>query len=227
MNFGIMRKRWLCLAPLFLVTRNCAILLAEAEAVAQSYQHRSEGALRSRNLDPGEENLFQRSEVKNGEDGFSTEIVQNREHTRTVEDLVEAALGHTDWKEGEGIVDPKDSQTAVQDTAAEDELAIVRTPRQAASDCQLNAQGFFGVPEGEVFVVDFLYQTTVVAGTTKTEMNSDVAPALDVAIPQALLPQLFDDCGRRRRRHLQEGTPRAINAVSSLQADTFVLAGRK
>lgn len=109
-----------------------------------------------------------------------------------------------------------------------DELLDDVFGRQATNaGCQLNANGLYGDAEavGDVYTVQYLYQTSVVAGTSITQLNSIVIPALDKAIATSILPRFFDcSGGSNRRRHLQEGT---MNAISSMPVDTFILSGCK
>lgn len=107
------------------------------------------------------------------------------------------------------------------------------------ASCQLNNNGFFGQPIGISYEIQYLYQTTVINGTSSTTIVNDIAPALDRQITTATIPYLFSQCSNttRRRllqqiitiiqsRNLQSTEPR-INAISSLPQDQFILSGCK
>jgi hypothetical protein len=75
---------------------------------------------------------------------------------------------------------------------------------QQQSACTLNANGFYGTPQGISYQVTYAYQVVVRNGTTETMVSDNVAPVLDAAIAQDLLPYFFVECApssaRRRRR---------------------------
>lgn len=103
--------------------------------------------------------------------------------------------------------------------------------RLTSERCQLDANGLYGnavaATDGtsQVYTVQYLYQTSVVSGTTTAQLNSIVIPALDRAVPTAILPTFFSNCkGINRRRRLQTGT---VEAISAMPVDTFILSGRK
>jgi hypothetical protein len=109
----------------------------------------------------------------------------------------------------------------------EDLLNDVSVRQAEVEGCQLNANGLYGdaATAGDVYTVQYLYQTSVVAGTSTSQLNDIVIPALDRAITTAVLPTFFDCSGsNRRRRRLQEGT---VVAISAIPVDTFVLSGCK
>lgn len=94
--------------------------------------------------------------------------------------------------------------------------------RQSQAVCNLNANGFYGEPVGQPYTVTFAYQAIVRDGTTETLISNQVAPALDVAIAQALLPEFFDCATRRGRRRLQAPT---ITGLSRLLTDIPLFNG--
>lgn len=100
---------------------------------------------------------------------------------------------------------------------------FLRESRQAAADCTLDQNGFFGTVESgsDIHEVQYLYQVSVVPGTTTTQLNNEIIQPLDEAITTALLPQFFV-CDRRRT--LQEST---ITAISSMPVDTYIFSGCK
>ena len=121
------------------------------------------------------------------------------------------------------------------------------SPTTTASNCTLNANGFFGQPTGQVYEIQYIYQTTVVSGTSPTEVLNNIAPALDIAIPNSTIPYLFPQCNNNsnginnqttanntttrsrlllRNRRLQSTTP-TIDAISSLPEDQFIMSGCK
>jgi hypothetical protein len=98
--------------------------------------------------------------------------------------------------------------------------------RQAVNTCQLNDNGLYGTADAlsGVYTVQYLYQTSVRAGTTMIELENSVIQNVDKAITTAILPSFFDcDSGVRRRR-LQGGT---VGAISSQPIDTFISSGCK
>ena len=111
------------------------------------------------------------------------------------------------------------------------ENSLPAVARQSSGTCQLNENGFYGSPIGTVYQVSYPYQVVVRNGTTETMVKDIVAPALDVAIAQALLPYFFPQCTSRRQlevrssiRVLQSTAP-TINGVSRLESDFPVSGG--
>ncbi len=121
---------------------------------------------------------------------------------------------------------PSRAPTAVQGLI-DDTLGRQRTP----GDCFLNENGLFGDAEAaamngaKLYVIDYIYQLSVVEGTTTSELSNIVTPAVDTAVASGILPFFFD-CGpdERRRRLQQSGT---IDSLSSRPVDTVVMGGRK
>jgi hypothetical protein len=105
------------------------------------------------------------------------------------------------------------------------------------NSCELNDKGFFGDPIGEFYEIQYLYQTTVPAGTPTVQITTVIAPALDLAITSTTIPFLFPQCtpstSRRQqrrmllRRNLQSDDFSTINAISSLPEDQFIMSACK
>jgi hypothetical protein len=124
--------------------------------------------------------------------------------------------------------------------------------QQQQTACALNANGFYGSPQGVSYQISYAYQVVVRNGTTETMVSDDVAPVLDTAIAQDVLPYFFPECvpsstrrGRRNRRKQRQrrraeqaahtrlidkdtrrlqGSP-AVLGVSRLQSDFPVSGG--
>lgn len=109
------------------------------------------------------------------------------------------------------------------------ELKLEEKSSDRPGNCQLTDEGLYGdIGEAEqggarAYTIDYLYQTSVIVGTSSAEMRRVVIPLIDRSIAESLLP-LFFKCDGSRRRRLQHGT---IAALSSLPLDTFLLRGRK
>jgi len=105
------------------------------------------------------------------------------------------------------------------------EIDVLRPKiRQSAGFCQLNTNGFYGEPIGLVYEVSFAYQVTLREGTSQAMVESQIAPALDVAVAESSLPYLFD-CSTRRGRHLQETFDPIVNGLSRLPVDFPIVNG--
>jgi hypothetical protein len=98
--------------------------------------------------------------------------------------------------------------------------------RQAVNTCQLNENGLYGTADAlsDVYTIQYLYQTSVRAGTTMIELENSVIQNVDNAITTAILPSFFDCDNGVRRRRLQGGT---VGAISSKPIDTFISFGCK
>jgi hypothetical protein len=98
--------------------------------------------------------------------------------------------------------------------------------RQSVNTCQLNENGLYGTADAlsDVYTVQYLYQTSVRAGTTMIELENSVIQNVDKAITTAILPSFFDCDNGVRRRRLQGGT---VGAISSKPIDTFISSGCK
>jgi hypothetical protein len=105
-----------------------------------------------------------------------------------------------------------------------EETVVHQFSRQAAGVCTLDQNGFFGTVDtsSDIYEVQYLYQVSVVAGTTTTQLNDEIIQPLDDAITTAVLPQFFVCSGRRRS--LQTST---VTAISSMPVDTYILSGCK
>jgi hypothetical protein len=96
------------------------------------------------------------------------------------------------------------------------------------SSCVLNANGYYGTIDttSDIYDIQYLYQVSVVSGTTESQLSTDIIRPLDFAITTAILPKFFD-CSRRRRvqeRLLQNnGT---IFAITSTPIDTYIASDR-
>ena len=97
-------------------------------------------------------------------------------------------------------------------------------------DCYLNENGLFGDAEAaamngaKLYMIDYIYQLSVVEGTTTSELSNIVIPAVDTAVATGILPFFFDCGPDERLRHLQQsGT---IDSLSSRPVDTLVMGGR-
>jgi hypothetical protein len=120
---------------------------------------------------------------------------------------------------------------------------VVRQQQQptTGSACTLNENGFYGTPLGTPYQISYAYQVVLRDGTTSTMVQEDVAPALDTAIAEELLPYFFPNCTsqqRRRRRRLEwrqndlverqlqggSGNPTVLG-VSRLQSDVPISGG--
>jgi hypothetical protein len=100
-----------------------------------------------------------------------------------------------------------------------------RFGRQLVGDCVLNDIGLYGTIDttSDVYEVQYLYQVSVLAGTSRTQLNNEIIQQLDAAITTAVLPRFFA-CTNSRRRYLQSGT---VTAISSMPVDTYILSGCK
>jgi len=98
--------------------------------------------------------------------------------------------------------------------------------RQSAGQCELNANGFYGAPQGEPYEVTYAYQVVVQDGVTQAAVETQIAPWLDTNIAQGLLPFFFDCSTRRRhRRNLQAAVQPTISGISRLQTDFPIVNG--
>jgi hypothetical protein len=88
------------------------------------------------------------------------------------------------------------------------------------STCMLGSTGFYGNAIGTVYDIAFIYQALLTSNATGAIINSQVGPALDTGIAEALLPSFFPECASRRR--LQTAAP-TIEGVSRLQTDYVVM----
>jgi len=131
-----------------------------------------------------------------------------------------------------------EQQRAIQEIPTLEELldnAIVGDV--ATTVCALNDNGLYGADavgadaEQQVKVVSYLYQISVVPGTSL--LDGTILEELDAAIPTAVLPLLFpNNCavagGESRRRHLQDnGGGGTVQAVSQMPDDELVMDGCK
>jgi len=93
------------------------------------------------------------------------------------------------------------------------------------ASCELTPSGFYGSIVGTPRTVNFLYQATIVAGTSETAVKNDILETLDRQIVVGLLPYFFDCNGRRRQLQTNgassDGT---ITAISTQQMDTITEA---
>ena len=80
------------------------------------------------------------------------------------------------------------------------------TPKQLQPTfCQLNENGFYGSPAGDVYEVQYSYQVTFRPGTTVGLIENQIAPNLDFEIAQESLPYIFpSECIQSRRRHQRQ-----------------------
>lgn len=101
--------------------------------------------------------------------------------------------------------------------------------RQTA--CTLNVNGYYGTIEltSDVYDIQYLYQVSVVAGTTEVQLRDDIILPLETVTTTAILPTFFSECNNNRRynkRSLQNGAG-VITAISSTPDDTIVMSGCK
>lgn len=95
--------------------------------------------------------------------------------------------------------------------------------------CSLNENGFYGSPTGgnNVATATYLYQISVVSGTTKSELEDVVLSELDRAFPTSVLPVFFPECNSNNaglaRRQLQSTDERRALAISMMPTDNLVL----
>jgi hypothetical protein len=106
----------------------------------------------------------------------------------------------------------------------EESTVIPKISRRASNKCSLDQNGFYGTVDtsSDIYQVQYLYQVSVVVGTTTTQLNNEIIQQLDDAITTAVLPQFFVCSGRRRI--LQEST---VTAISSMPVDTYIFSGCK
>ncbi|GKY94732.1 hypothetical protein MPSEU_000438600 [Mayamaea pseudoterrestris] len=90
-----------------------------------------------------------------------------------------------------------------------------------SNTCELGSTGFYGEPIGTVYDITFIYQALLTSNATDTILQTEVAPALDIGIPEALLPSFFSECSNSRRR-LQMAAA-TIEGVSRMQTDYVVM----
>jgi hypothetical protein len=128
-------------------------------------------------------------------------------------------------------------------------INVPRTVEQktSGSSCSVNGNGFFGYPSRQAYEVSYFYQATVTSNTSTLDIVNTIAPELDLAITNAVLPYLFVQCSvqvtaksllrtsttstnnhQLRGRSLQEsfgqGEP-TITAISANAVDQFLFAG--
>jgi hypothetical protein len=101
-----------------------------------------------------------------------------------------------------------------------------------ATDCVLNGNGLYGTIDGTattyIYSIKYLYQVTVVSGTTETQLSNDIIRPLDAAITTAILPTFFDCDGDSNNRFLQafdSSSGVVVTAISLTPVDTYVLSG--
>ena len=102
--------------------------------------------------------------------------------------------------------------------------------------CFLNENGFYGSPAGGniVATASYLYQVSVVPGTTKSELEDVILPELERAFPTAVLPVFFPECNSNNnsinaghaRRQLQSSNERRVLAISMMPPDSLVMEGQ-
>ena len=106
--------------------------------------------------------------------------------------------------------------------------APVQMPVQPPSpiSCTVNSAGNTGSTIGDPTLYDFFYQLELVPGLSVEEINETLLKEIEVAMANALIPDLFpDQCGRRRkRRRLQDAG--SYVGLSTRPPD-FVLNGCK
>lgn len=153
---------------------------------------------------------FEKSKIKGAKSRSSAVVVPS------IDKVVEEKDEDDDW--------PFNSEATIK--PLETSLVDGSPRQQATGGCQLNENGLYGTIEGggDVYEVKYNYQTSVVAGTTITQLGNLVIQELDYAITTALLPNFFDCSGTVRRRQLQEGT---VSAISANPIDTFIFSGCK
>jgi len=108
--------------------------------------------------------------------------------------------------------------------------------------CTLKDNGLYGDPIGgnNVAVVEYLYQLSVVPGTTASQLKAVILPELDAAIPTAVLPVFFPaECSSsttainngggaaRRQRHQRQLQGGTVQAISMMPEDELVMNGCK
>ena len=98
---------------------------------------------------------------------------------------------------------------------------LIRGSRQAAGDCVLPESGFYGTATSDLAIVSYLYQATLLPGTSLTQLSSVVVPALDRGIAEGILPSFFPCFGRRR---LQSS---GVTGISSQGQDIPLVGQRK
>lgn len=121
-----------------------------------------------------------------------------------------------------------------QNTPTVDEL--LDSAIASETPCTLNENGFYGNPTGGniVATANYLYQISVVPGTTTSQLQDVVLPELDRALPTAVLPVFFPECnsntinifGGQSRRQLQSANERRILAISMMPTDVLVVDGQ-
>lgn len=137
--------------------------------------------------------------------------------TPSPRDVEDAGGGDTSGAEVDG------EGTTGEDNGEEEEDEEREGRQSGGVDCSLNANGFFGVPTGSVYEVEYLYQVYVVADTSLAILRSQIMPSLDIAVAESILPAFFDcNNARRDRRYLQDNR---VEAVSSRRPDEVVLVG--
>jgi hypothetical protein len=108
-----------------------------------------------------------------------------------------------------------ESENAERLTAVQINDESIVSLQQTPSQCTLNENGFFGDPSsaaiGLLVQVEYLYQVSFESGTSESVIGQTIAPLLDRAITEGILPTFFDCSGGldlgRRHRHLRSMLP--------------------
>ena len=132
-----------------------------------------------------------------------------------------------------------EQQRAIQEIPTLEELLDNAIVGDEATVCALNDNGLYGedavggaAEQQQVKVVSYLYQISVVPGTSASLLDGTILEELDAAIPTAILPLLFpNDCAFSGggRRHLQDNNNGGgtMLAVSQMPDDELVMDGCK
>ena len=121
-----------------------------------------------------------------------------------------------DWMQD---VQLTDAELQVMEAADNPEYTTEATV-SIQSTCSLGSTGFYGTALGTVYEISFIYQALLTSDATEDILKSEIAPALDTGIPEAMLPSFFSECSSGGRR-LQMVAP-SIEGISRMQTDYVV-----
>jgi hypothetical protein len=107
--------------------------------------------------------------------------------------------------------------------------------RQSNTDnCELNSYGVYGTIDTSetssiniIYSIEYLYQVSVIVGTTTTQFSSDILRPLDGVITTAIIPSFFPNCKTNRLLQTAGNNGAIITAISSTPVDTYVPTGCK
>ncbi|GAX18275.1 hypothetical protein FisN_20Lh036 [Fistulifera solaris] len=84
-------------------------------------------------------------------------------------------------------------------------------------ECKFNQEGYYGIPRGDIYNIEFLYQIHVLPDTRPSALRVLILPALDATLTSSLLPDFFD---------CEQGSPlTTIQAIDWHPVDLLVESG--